>query len=97
MGKVLDERMVTISIAVEEWLVFEHKSFDRIETNFSPDCNFLASSISNVMLFYRNLEDIDHAREDCRLMFDEYHDKYVVNQRRILSADISLVEAKGRR
>lgn len=85
--------MVMISIVVEVLLVFERISFDRIDTNSSLNLHSLESMISNVRLFYRNLEDKDHAREDCRLMFDEYHDKYVANPPRILSVDISLDEA----
>lgn len=66
--------MARISIDDEGLLVFEHRTFDRICTNFSLAEMCLPL---NVMLTCRNLVDINHAREDCRLTSDEYHDKFV--------------------
>lgn len=89
--------MARISIDDEVWLVFEHRAFDRIYTNSSPEENVHPL---NVNLSCRNLVDINRAKEDCRIMSDEYHDKYVGDQVEILLGDISLDEAtkeRGRR
>ena len=88
MGILLDKSMGTILIDVGVLLVFEHTLFDRICTNFFHCLNFLDLKELKLMPIYRNLDGIDHAKEDYHLMYCEYHGMFLVKLIKILLADI---------
>jgi hypothetical protein len=94
LGIGLDKRMGTILIDVGVLLVFEHTLFDRIYTNFFHCLIFLDSMELSLTLFCRNLEGINHAKEDYHLMYYEYHGMFLVKLVTILLADILLDATK---